>query len=361
MLFPRPSDDDLFSALMARDETFDGVVFVGVSTTGIFCRLSCPARKPRRENCTFLPTVAACLEAGFRPCRRCSPLSPPASAAPLVRQLLEAFDARPEHRWRECDLRELGMDPSNVRRAFKRHFGLTFLEMARLRRLRRGAQTLADGGAVIDAQLEAGFDSGSGFRHALARVMGRPPSALDERAGLLATWIDTPLGPMIAVGDRVSLRLLEFFDRRALPTELKQLRAVANSDIGVGPGQATDQIRAELDAYFRGEASQFQTPVYQRGSSLDREVWTALRQLPPGQTVSYAWLADRIGRPSAVRAVARANGRNALAIHTPCHRVIGSDGDLTGYGGGIWRKRWLLHHERSHWPSTQSGRGAVGL
>ncbi|MEM9795057.1 MAG: trifunctional transcriptional activator/DNA repair protein Ada/methylated-DNA--[protein]-cysteine S-methyltransferase [Pseudomonadota bacterium] len=343
MLFDLPDDDVLYDALLARDPSWDGRAWVGVTSTGIFCRLTCPARKPLRENCVFHNSVAACLEAGFRPCKRCHPLSH--GAEPSVADLLAALEADPDRRWTETDVAARGYDPSTIRRAFRRQFGMTFLAMARLRRLGRGAQALADGGAVIEAQLAAEFDSASGFRTAFARHLGVAPGHLARNALLQADWIDTALGPMVAVSSRHHLHLLEFADRPALPRELAALRAEAQGSLGLGRLPPTEQIAHELDDYFAGRAADFATPIETGGTPFHREVWRALRAIPPGETRSYANLARDLGRPDAVRAVARANGANRLAIVVPCHRVIGADGALTGYGGGLWRKRRLIEIE----------------
>lgn len=175
-MFDLPDSQTLYAALVARDASYDGRAYVGVSSTGIFCRLTCPARKPKFENCQFFPTPGACIEAGFRACKRCHPLSAAAGNDPMVRRLLEALEARPTYRWREEDVARMGADPSTIRRAFKRQFGMTFLEMARQRRLREGFTTLRAGEAVISAQLEAGFDSPSAFRAAFARLVGIAPA-----------------------------------------------------------------------------------------------------------------------------------------------------------------------------------------
>ena len=356
MLF-ETSDDMLYDALMARDPRYDGQAFVGVTSTGVFCRLTCPARKPKRENCRFFASVGACIEAGFRPCRRCHPLGPAADADPLIRRLLEALEAEPARRWREADVAAMGFDPSTVRRSFKRQFGITFLEMARLGRLRDGFETLAVGGQVIEAQLDAGFDSPSGFRAAFARLLGQAPGRFTGDELLKADWIDTPLGPMIAVSDRSHLHLLEFVERKALPRELAVLRKQA--PIGIGRFAPTDQVEAELGAFFRGENATFRVPLALHGSPFTRTVWEALRRIPAGETRSYGALAAAIGRPTATRAVARANGANPLAIVVPCHRVIGADGSLTGYGGGLWRKERLIALERLYAKPGTEGRAAT--
>lgn len=346
MLFPPPDHNRLYQALQARDVSYDGRFYVGVISTGIFCRFSCPARKPKPENCRFYQTVAECLESGFRPCKRCRPLESAASAEPLVRDLVAALERTPSHRWTEGEIEALGFDPSTVRRSFKRQFGMTFLEMARMRRIREGFGTLADGGQVIDAQLEAGFASPSGFRDAFAKLLGQSPAAFTGKEQLKADWIDTPLGPMIAVADRHALHLLEFADRKALRTELQRLRSYANGDLGIGRYEPIEQAEAELQHFFAAESAAFDVRLALHGSAFTRSVWEALRRIPVGETRSYSQIAAELDRPSATRAVARANGANQIALIVPCHRVIGADGSLTGYGGGLWRKRQLIELER---------------
>lgn len=345
MLFQLPKHEVLYAALCARDVTYEGRVFVGVSTTGIFCRLSCPAVKPKSENCTFFETVSECLEGGFRACKRCKPLANGIDADPMVKDLMQALDQNPGHRWGEGDVVKKGFDPSTVRRAFKRHYGVTFLNMARFARIRAGAKAIEAGERVIDAQLEAGFESGSGFRAGFARVLGVSPNSFNGDELVRADWFDTPLGPMIAVADKRHLLMLEFFERKSLARELGAVQKGAGGRIGVGRFDPIDQIVDEMGQFFRGEFSQFSTPLAPFGTEFSKSVWAALRDIPAGVTQSYGDVAKTIGRPTATRAVARANGANPIAIVVPCHRVIGADGTLTGYGGGLWRKRWLIEHE----------------
>ncbi len=352
MLFDLPDHKTLYQALLDRDARYDGQAYVCVKTTGIFCRLTCPARKPKPENCTFLPTIGACIEAGFRPCQRCHPVRTAAQADPMISALLRALDAHPDRRWREDHITQLGYDLSTVRRSFKRQFGMTFLEMARQRRLRDGFTTLAQGGKVITAQADAGFDSASAFRSAFARLLGCPPSTLTAKgsAMLLASWISTPLGDMIAVSTTTHLLLLEFVDRKALPSELQSLLRQTKASIGIGRPPPTEQAQAELTAYFAGHSATFDTPLAFQGPPFTQQVWHALRSIPPGETRSYSQIAQQLARPSATRAVARANGANQIALMVPCHRVIGADGHLTGYGGGLWRKQRLLEIEQQFKP-----------
>ncbi|MBV0890295.1 trifunctional transcriptional activator/DNA repair protein Ada/methylated-DNA--[protein]-cysteine S-methyltransferase [Paracoccus sp. Z118] len=344
-LFTLPDPATLYRALLERDPAFEGRALVGVTSTGIFCRLTCPAKKPRPENCRWFDGPAAALAAGFRPCRRCHPLGAQAEGDPVIAPLLAALRDDPARRWSETDVAALGLDPSTVRRAFRRQFGMTFLELARQMRLRAGTRALSAGAPVIEAQLEAGFDSASGFREAFARLFGAPPQALRTGAGLSADWIDTPLGGMIAVGDAETLHLLEFVDGKGLAAELRALSKGAQG-IALGRTPAIDRTETELAAFFAGRPDGFTVPLTLHGTPFQRRVWEELRRIPPGETISYATLAGRIGQPTATRAVARANGANQIAIVVPCHRVIGADGSLTGYAGGIWRKQALIEAER---------------
>lgn len=347
MLFTRPDDHILYDALVARDTRFDGQFYVCVTSTGVFCRLTCPARKPKRENCIFQSSVRECVDAGYRPCLRCRPLTLSAPDDPIIYELIEALEKDPGQRWTEGQIAAIGLDPSTVRRAFKRQFGMTFLELARQRRLREGFDALTSGEKVINAQIDAGFESPSAFRAAFARLLGCAPKELKSGRLLCASWIATPLGDMVAVASAHHLHLLEFVDRKALPSELKKLQTATNEPIGLGSPAPIEQAKEELDAYFAARSAKFETPLALTGSEFTRRVWRALREIPVGETRSYSEIARHIGQPDAVRAVARANGANQIALMVPCHRVIGADGSLTGYGGGLWRKQRLIEIERA--------------
>ncbi len=164
MLFTLPNQDKLYDALVARDASYEGRAYIGVISTGIFCRLTCPVRKPQQENCRFFASVAECMADGFRPCKRCHPLQSAAEADVSIKRLFDILEADPERRWSEDDVVDMGFDPSFVCRSFRRHFGMTFLEMARQERLRQGFQALEGGGRVIEAQIDDGFESPEAFR-----------------------------------------------------------------------------------------------------------------------------------------------------------------------------------------------------
>ena len=334
-----------YSALIERNKKYDGIFYVGVKTTGVFCHATCPAKKPKFENCEFFSTAKEALLASYRPCKRCNPLLPPSQQSETIKRLIEAVEDNPEKRWKNQDFQSLGVDESTARRQFKKRFGMTFVEYARARRLGLAMNQIRAGSTVINAQLEAGYESGSGFRDAFTRILGKVPAKTDGKA-LFASWIDTPLGPMIAIVDENYLYLLEFVDRRGLEKEIERLRR--RLKVGIIPGKTdiTKQIKAELSDYFSGRSYIFCTPCYFLGSAFEKSVWNALKLIPLGQTCSYITVARQIGRSNSFRAVANANGKNQLAIIVPCHRIINENGELGGYGGGLNRKQWLITHEK---------------
>jgi AraC family transcriptional regulator, regulatory protein of adaptative response / methylated-DNA-[protein]-cysteine methyltransferase len=335
-----------YQALLAKESAYEGVFYVGVTTTGVFCRPTCPARKPKWENCEFFKTAKEALLASFRPCLRCRPLTYPGAVSPSVQRLIAAIESEPEKRWKEADFKALALDVSTARRQFKKRFGLTFVEYARARRMGIAMKEIKAGSTVIDAQLTTGYESDSGFRDAFSRIMGVLPS---KTCGLVlkATWIDTPLGPMVAVADDEALYLLEFVDRRGLEREVERLRRKVKAAIIPGETRILEQIKEELVCYFEQGSFEFSTPLHLLGSPFCQQVWHALQRIPAGETRAYLDIAKTIERPTSFRAVARANGANQLTLIIPCHRVINSNGELGGYGGGLARKQWLLEHEKS--------------
>src|ERR1700688_3526026 len=170
--------NEYYQALLAKNTEYEGVFYVGVKTTGVFCRPTCPARKPKFENCEFFENAQEALLASFRPCKRCRPLSHPNHVSKLIQGLVEAVEENPEKRWKDKDFRALSVDASTARRQFKKRFGMTFVEYARARRMGLAMKQIRAGEAVIEAQLSSGYDSGSGFRDAFSRIMGAAPSRI---------------------------------------------------------------------------------------------------------------------------------------------------------------------------------------
>ena len=343
------TDNDRYKILAAHQGGFSDAFFVGVTSTAIFCRLGCPARLPKQENCEFYESAAAALKAGFRACKRCHPASHAGDASATVKKLIAAIEDNPEQRWSEEDIKALGIDPSTARRQFKKRFGLTFTQYARTRRLGIAAQGLATGDSVINAQLNAGYESASGFRAAFAKTFGTAP-AKSNAAPLFIEWLSTPIGPMFAVCNDTHLYMLEFTVRKNMDRGFEKLRKVHKRAVIPGRTAITDQIEAELKAYFAGTLTEFKTPLVPTGTGFQNQVWKALQDIPYGESCAYTDLAIAVGNEKAVRAVASSNANNGLALIIPCHRVISKCGGLGGYAGGLDKKQWLLDHEKLHKP-----------
>lgn len=340
--------DEYYQMLVEKRSDYEGVFFVGVKTTGVFCRPTCPAKKPNKENCEFFITAKEATLASYRPCKRCQPLSNPTYLSSVVKQLVEEIERNPEKKWTDKDFDALSISANTARRQFQKQFGMTFIEYARSRRLGFAFKHIRNGASLMETQLETGFESSNGFRDAFTRTMGYVPKKSQDIQLLSATWIETPLGSMIAIANEEALYLLEFVDRRGLETEIEKLRKRMQAAVIPGNNQVLVLLKTELEQYFVGTLKQFQTPIGYLGSDFQKNVWNALRKIPVGVTYSYKELAEELGNPKAYRAVARANGANQISILVPCHRIINTNGELGGYGGGLYRKEWLLKHEKNN-------------
>lgn len=337
----------MYESLVRRDPAGEGVFFVGVKTTGVFCRPTCASRTPNARNVEFFSTSGQALHAGYRPCKRCRPMEAVKSAPTWVRTLVERVEMNPSARMKSSDLRAMKIDPARASRYFKSHYGMTFSAYCRARRMGVALADVRRNDRGGRSQPGAGFNSESGFRTAFAKMFGQPPGRANNAACMFARWIETPLGSMLAISSDEGLCLLEFVDRRMLETQLKVLRRRFGCAIVPGDNAHLKKIAEELDRYFAGTLKRFTVPLVLRGTPFQMKVWKRLMAIPPGETLSYAQMAKDIGVKDAQRAVGKANGDNRLAIIIPCHRVIRSDGTLCGYGGGLWRKQWLLEHERA--------------
>lgn len=335
----------MVAAMLACDAAYEGVFITAVRTTGIFCRPTCTARKPLPRNVDFYPTCADAAAAGYRACLRCRPLEPVDRAPGWITPLLDAVERAPDRPWTQADVRALGLAPDRVRAWFRQHRGCSFSAHVRARRLGNALHRLREGATLDDVASDTGYDSLSGFRDAFRKRYGVPPGRAQRHAAVHRLFA-TPLGPMLALAEERGIVLLEFTDRPALPRELHELEVRHGYNATTGAHPHLDHAERELAAYFDGTLDAFSCPLHTPGTPFDRAVWEALREVPHGVTTTYGEIAQRIGRPTAVRAVAAANGRNRLAILIPCHRVIGRDGQLVGYGGGLPRKARLLALER---------------
>lgn len=346
MIISEKEKREYYTALVEKNPHYDGVFFAGITSTGIFCHATCKAKKPKFENCEFFLTSEEALLSGYRPCKRCNPLSYPHEIPEEILKMVEAVEADPTKRWKEQDFERLGIHSATARRKFKDIYGMTFVQYARSRRMGIAFNEILKGKKVIDQQLEAGYESPSAFNDAFTKIMGNPPKKANVLL-LYANIITTPLGRMISITNESYLFLLEFMDRRGLEKEIEKLRLKHNARIVTGETEINKSVVEQLGRYFSKQQTHFTIPLYLDGTPFQKKVWHELQQIPAGETRNYQDIALSLGDPHYVRAVGNANGANQISIIIPCHRVIKTSGELGGYGGGVHRKKYLLNLEQS--------------
>ncbi len=340
-----PDKKIMCSAFLRKDSNFEGIFYVAVKTTGIFCRPTCTARKPKQKNIDFFYSTREALLHGYRPCKICKPLADKGDMPIWLKALLDEIDNNPDLRLRDGDLKKRGIDPNRIRRWFKKNHGLTFRTFLRTLRIGNAFKRIKSGEKVIDAAFESGYESLSGFAASFKKITGFSPSESREHQFIVITRVPTPIGLMLAGATEKGICLLDFADRRALRTELNNLKKLLKAEIMTGSNKHLEELNKQLKEYFNGQRREFSVPLVLPGTSFQQNAWSCLQAIPYGTTRSYKEQAQMIGRPNAIRAVARANSENRISIIVPCHRVIGEDGKLTGYGGGLWRKQYLLNLE----------------
>jgi AraC family transcriptional regulator of adaptative response/methylated-DNA-[protein]-cysteine methyltransferase len=335
------ADQEAWSAFERRDRKWDGRVIGAVKTTGIYCKPSCPARRPKRENVEFFASPDEARTAGYRPCLRCKPdeVGRDREAVAKAARLIEQAEEAP-------NLAELaaavGYAPHHFQRLFKRDLGVSPAEYAKALRTQRAQGALKANGRVTDAIYDAGYAGPSGFYSDAKERMGMTPSAWrDGGRGATIRWttFDSPLGQMLIAATDKGICRLTFDDSEASLRRLFPKAEIVRDEGGLKP-----LVEGALVAMERPLAAP-DLPIDVAGTAFQEAVWRELRRIPLGETRSYAQIAAAIGQPKAVRAVGTANGDNHVAVLIPCHRVIRSDGTLGGYAGGLDRKRQLLDAE----------------
>ncbi len=338
----------MYQAIIDKDASFEGLFITAVKTTGIFCRPTCSARKPKIENVVFFTTTKEAILHGYRPCKICKPLETNGHTPANIKEILEQIHSNPSLKFKDFHLREKGIEPNSLRRWFIKNHGITFHAYQRLYRINSAFKKIKTGEAVTSTAYDSGYESLSGFADSFKSVFGVSPNKSKKQQLIDLIRINTPLGTMISCATEEGICLLEFTDRKMLETELKSLARLLNATIVQGNNTHFEKLQQELMEYFEGQRKDFSVPLHTPGSDFQVKVWKELRAIPYGTTRSYLEQAVRLQTPTAVRAIANANGMNRISIIIPCHRVIGSDGHLTGYGGGIWRKKWLIDFESTN-------------
>ena len=348
MLAAATTGDPRWAAVVARDPAADGKFFYSVGTTGVYCRPSCAARTPHPENVAFHATAADAERAGFRPCRRCRPDQPPLAErqAVLVADLCRLI----ENAERAPSLQELanhaGLSTYHLHRVFKSVTGLTPAGYASARRAGRVRAELARSTTVTEAIYGAGYNTGSRFYAQANRLLGMTPSRF--RSGGAGMAIRFAIGEcslgaiLVAASERGACAILLGDDPEALARDLQDRFPRAEL---IGGDAGFERLVAQVVGFVEMPKRGLDLPLDVRGTAFQQRVWAALQEIPAGTTASYSEIARRIGAPQAIRAVAGACAANALAVAIPCHRVVRSDGGLSGYRWGIERKRVLLERE----------------
>ena len=337
-----------YDAIGRKDTFYEGVFITAVKTTGIFCRPSCRARKPKSENVVFYDTAQEALQNGFRPCKVCKPMEKLDMTPGYIKDIIKELHQDPYLRIKDEGLRERGIEPSQIRRWFKKHHNMTFHTYQRMLRINTAFNSINRGETVTNSAFDSGYESLSGFNESFSSIFGASPRNSNKKSVLNIVRFTTPIGPMFACASSEGICLLDFTDRRMLETEFKDLRKRLDAVILPGKNRHLDHVQSEMQEYFAGKRKSFTVPLHTPGTDFQNSVWKILQEIPYGETRSYKEQAIAIGNPKAVRAVASANGYNRVGIIIPCHRVIGSDGNLTGYGGGLHRKKWLLDFEKAN-------------
>jgi len=337
-----------YAAIGNQNTNYEGVFITAVKTTGIFCRPSCRARKPNIENVEFYDNVQQAMQNGFRPCKLCKPMQTMDATPEYIKTIIKELHANPYLRIKDQDLKDQGLEPSHIRRWFKKHHNMTFQSYQRMLRINAAFTSIKKGETITHSAFDSGFESLSGFNDSYKTIFGDSASQSKDKAIINIVRFTSPLGPMFACASSQGVCLMDFTDRKILEAEFKDLCKRLNAVILPGSNPHLDLVQKQMAEYFNGTRKSFSVPLHYPSTEFRESVWTELQNIPYGQTRSYKQQAEAMGNLKAVRAVAAANGQNRINILIPCHRVIGSDGSLTGYGGGLHRKKWLLDFEKSH-------------
>jgi AraC family transcriptional regulator, regulatory protein of adaptative response / methylated-DNA-[protein]-cysteine methyltransferase len=356
----RPPAEALWHAVQSRDRASDGAFVYAVRSTGIYCRPSCPSRKPRREQVVFFPIPEAAEQQGFRACQRCRPrainLRDPrtASVASVCREIdtrIRAEEAGDnEARLTLSSLsKAVGMAPNQLERAFRRVMGITPRQYADAQRMRRLKSNLQKGDDVTTALYDAGFGSSRGLYERAPSQLGMTPGTYRQGgAGMQIhyTIVDSPLGRLLVAATDRGISALYLGEKDApLKAALQKEYPRAEIDSDSSGSKNLGGWVSKVLAHLRGKEPHLDLPTDVQATAFRRRVWEELKRIPYGATRTYSEVARAIGRPAAIRAVARACATNPVSVVVPCHRVVRADGKLAGYRWGLDRKRALLEHE----------------
>jgi len=340
------SFQEKYNAIGKKESLYEGIFVTAVSSTGIFCRPSCRAKKPKAENVIFYDTPQQAIQNGFRPCKICKPMEQEGETPNYIKEIIHEIQENPYLKIKDYNLRQRGVEPSQIRRWFKKYHNMTFHTYQRMLRINKAYNQIKGGNSVTNTAFGLGYESLSGFNEGYHSIFGQSPTKTKGKKVIDIIRFSTKLGAMYACATEEGLCLLEFTDRRMLETEFQDLCNRLDAVILPGKNKFLNQVQTEVSEYLEGNRKHFTIPLHMPGTEFQQSVWEMLQKIGYGETWSYKEQAIKLNKPKAVRAVATGNGCNRIAIIVPCHRVIGSNGDLTGYGGGLGRKKWLLELEK---------------
>ncbi len=338
----------MYEASVRKDKAYEGVFIMAVKTTGIFCRPSCTARKPKFENVEFFDEAKDAMLYGYRPCKICKPMQQMGDMPQEIKDVLQLFQNNADVKLTDWNLKQKGFDPVALRRWFKRNYNMTFQAYQRFTRINNAIGQIKYGDSITSTAYKNGFESLSGFGQSVKKITGASPAKTKTKQLVTITHLTTPLGPMIAGATDEGICLFDFSERRMMESIMKRIEQRMKSPLIPGHHTYFDILNKQVEEYFNGTRKEFDLPLHLIGSDFQKKVWNALLQIPYGETRSYKQQSIAIDNLKAIRAVGTANGQNAIAIIVPCHRVIGDNGSLVGYGGGLPKKKWLLEHEAKH-------------
>jgi AraC family transcriptional regulator of adaptative response/methylated-DNA-[protein]-cysteine methyltransferase len=348
--FYSSSDEARWNAVLARDSAFDGAFYYSVASTGVYCRPSCPARRPSRAKVRFHETTEAAEAEGFRACKRCKPDQPSLTAqhGARIAQACRLIEAAETPLTLAALADAVGLSPYHFHRLFKTMLGVTPKAYAVAHRNKRARAVLGKGTTVTQAIYDAGFNANSRFYATASEVLGMSPSAY--RLGgtdhtITFAFADCSLGTVLVAASEIGVCAILFGEtQEALRRDLEKQFPRAHLMRG---DAAFGTLTTKVIGFIENPRSNFDLPLDIRGTAFQHRVWDALRKIPAGSTASYTEIAQAIGMPKSARTVARACASNRIAVAIPCHRVVRSNGSLSGYRGGVARKRALLAKERS--------------
>lgn len=342
------SFEDKYSVVGTRNTKYDGTYFTAVKTTGIFCHPSCRARPPKAKNVTFYDTIEEALQNGYRPCKVCKPMEKIGETPIYIKTIIAELQQNPHAKISDEQLKLKGIEPHTIRRWFKKNYNVTFHSFQRMLRINYAFTNIKKGNSITHAAFESGYESLSGFNESYRSLFGESASKSKNRSVINVLRFSSPIGSIIACATEKGLCFLGFIGQKKIEKQLDEIQNQFNAIILPGKNVHLTKAKKEIDEYFNAERKIFSVTLDIVGSDFRKEVWNELLTIPYGKTTSYKEQSMAMNKIKAVRAVASANGANKISLIIPCHRVIGSNGTLTGYASGLHKKSWLLNFEKNN-------------